>query len=264
MSSPIQPNRLRQIFQSGGAAVGTMLVEIRQPAVMQLMANGGFDFVIIDNEHGPFDIETIADLSRMARLVGITPIVRVPDLTYAEVTRPLDAGAQGIMVPRIVGPEQVREAVQMMKYPPTGRRGSVMARGHTEFKGGDVSQMMSDSNRETMLVVQIETRQALDRIDEILSVEGVDVGFVGPNDLSIALGVAGKLESDPMNQSVAQVVQACRKHRVIPAIQANELSIGLRWAAAGMRMLSYNSEAGLMVKSASDATTALKKEFSRS
>ena len=263
MSSPIRPNRLKQIFQSGGSAVGTMLVEFRQPAIMQLIANAGFDFVIIDNEHGPFDIETIADLSRIAKIVGVTPIVRVADLTYAEVTRPLDAGAQGIMVPRIVNADQVREAVQMMKYTPEGKRGSVMARGHTDFKGGDVSAMMADSNRETMLVVQIETQQALDRIDQILSLEGVDVGFVGPNDLSIALGVAGKLDSAPINQAVTAVVEACRKHRVVPAIQANELAHGLRWVAQGMRMMSFSSEASLLVKSASEAASALKKEFTR-
>ncbi len=261
MTYELRKNKAKQLLKDGGAVVGTMLVEFRQTAVMQLLANAGFDFVIIDNEHGPFDIETIADISRIARLLGVTPIVRVPDIAYAEITQPLDAGAQGIMIPRVSNVQQVRDALQMMKYPPEGRRGSVMARGHTEFKGGDVSEMMAASNRETMLVVQIETKEALESIDGILSVPGVDVGFIGPNDLSIALGVSGKLDSPPMQQAVSRLVEVCRKHNVTPAIQANDLALGQQWSRAGMRMLSFNSEAGLMMKAGIDATTALRKEL---
>src|SRR6185503_10151161 len=101
------------------------VVEFRQPAVMTLLANAGLDFVLIDNEHGPFSIETIADLSRAARGAGITPIVRVPELTYAHVVQPLDAGAQGIMLPRVTNRDQVELCVACMKYVPQGRRGAV-------------------------------------------------------------------------------------------------------------------------------------------
>lgn len=107
-TSIIPPNRIKQALQAGQAVAGTMVVEIRQPAVMQLLANAGFDFVIIDNEHGAFNLETIADLSRTAIYVGLTPLVRIPDLTYPYVAQTLDAGAQGIMAPRITEPEQVR------------------------------------------------------------------------------------------------------------------------------------------------------------
>ena len=91
--SIVPPNRIREKLTAGKTVIGTMLVEIRQPGIMTLLANAGFDFVLIDNEHGPFSVETIADLSRAARDAGVTPIVRIPELTYAHVAQSLDGGA---------------------------------------------------------------------------------------------------------------------------------------------------------------------------
>jgi 2-keto-3-deoxy-L-rhamnonate aldolase RhmA len=190
--SIIPVNQLRHRLAGGGLAVGTMIAEFRQPAVMQAIANAGLDWAIIDNEHGVFGAETVAELSRAGRLLGVTPVVRVPALGYEWITRSLDGGAQGIMLPRVTSPDQVREAVACMKYPPAGRRGSAVGRGHTAFRGGDVVAMMADSNRETFLVVQVETREAVERLDELLAVPGVDAALIGPNDLAIALGVAGR------------------------------------------------------------------------
>ena len=113
--SIIPQNRLKRLLREGKSVIGTMLVEVRQTSVMQVFSNAGLDFVIIDNEHGAFNIETISNLSRAARQVGVTPVVRVPEWSYAHITQPLDSGAQGIMAPRITEAGQVREILQMMK-----------------------------------------------------------------------------------------------------------------------------------------------------
>ncbi|MHB1328437.1 MAG: aldolase/citrate lyase family protein, partial [Gemmatimonadales bacterium] len=141
--SIIPQNRLRERLASAPVAVGTMLAEIRQTAMVQALANAGFDWVLIDNEHGQFTTESVAELSRVARLVGVTPIVRVPALTYELLAQTMDAGAQGVMLPRIVSAEEVRFAVAAVKYPPEGRRGSAMGRAHTDFKAGNVVEMMA-------------------------------------------------------------------------------------------------------------------------
>jgi 2-keto-3-deoxy-L-rhamnonate aldolase RhmA len=262
MNTPwFTPNRLKQALRAGKTAVGTMLIEIRQPSVMQFLANAGFDFVLIDNEHGPFTIETIADLSRAARSVGITPIVRVPELTYAAITQPLDAGAQGIMAPRITDRAEVLAVLQMMKYPPAGKRGSVMARGHMNFQSGAVGEAMEAMNEETLLIVQVETREALDRIEDILAVSGVDVALVGPNDLSIALGKPGNLDDPPFIRAIERTVAACRRRAVVPAIHVNDLERAVAWARKGMRMVSISSEAGLMIHAGANAAVAVKKAF---
>lgn len=251
--SIIPKNRLKQLLRQNETALGIMLVEIRQPSIMHVLANAGFQFVLIDAEHGPFNVETIAELSRAGVQCGITPIVRVTEATYTQVTQALDAGAQGIMVPRITEPDQVREIVQIMKYPPVGRRGSVIARGHTEFKSGSVQGAMKEMNEETMLVVQVETKQAAERVEEIVAVPGVDAALIGPNDLSIALGVPGKMNDPVMVKAIERTFEACRKHGVVPAIHMNDIELGRVWAEKGMKMISLNSELGHLMKAGGEA-----------
>lgn len=256
--SIVPPNRMRALLAEGRTVVGCMLVEIRQPAVMTLLANAGLDFVIIDNEHGPFSIESIAELSRAARDAGITPIARVPELTYAHVVQPLDAGAQGIMLPRVTAPEQIELCLACMKYLPEGRRGVVLARGHTGFRAGPLEATLAALNRETFLVVQIETAEAIRRIDELLAVPGVDAALIGPTDLSVALGVAGKLDHPTLIEAIERTMAACIVHGVVPAIHTNEVTLTAAWARRGMRLVSINSEAGLLTAGARAAVATIR------
>ena len=262
-SSIIPPNRIKRALKEGQSVVGTMVVEIRQPAVMQLLANAGFDFAIIDNEHGAFNIETIADLSRTAVQVGVTPLVRIPDLTYPHIAQTLDAGTQGIMLPRVTNVEQVREAVQFMKYPPMGIRGSALSRGYTNFKSAPVDQAMAEVDQETMLVVQIETRQAVENMEEIITVPGVDVALIGPNDLSIAHNVPGQINGPEVRSIIESTIAICQKHDVIPAIHINEVDLAVSWAKQGMRLISSGSEAGLLMWRGREVTSTIGGAFGR-
>jgi 2-keto-3-deoxy-L-rhamnonate aldolase RhmA len=252
-NSIVPPNLIREKLSQGRLVVGTMLVELRQPSVMTMLANAGFDFVLIDNEHGPFSVETIADLSRAARQAGVTPVVRIPELTYAHVAQSLDGGAQGIMLPRVTSRAQVEECVRFMKYPPAGRRGAVLARGHTGFKAGPLAEALAEGNRETFLVVQIETAEAVERLDELLSVPGVDAALVGPTDLSLALGVPGSTDAPVLVEAIERTMAACTRHGVLPAIHTNDVAMTAGWARRGMRMVSINSEVGLLTAGARGA-----------
>lgn len=263
MSNTIVPaTRIREKLSQGQLVVGTMLVEQRQPSVMTLLAIAGFDFVLIDNEHGPFSVETIADLSRAARAAGVTPVVRIPELTYAQVTQALDGGAQGIMLPRVTGRAQVEECVGFMKYPPLGRRGAVLARGHTGFMGGSLADTLEGFNRETFLIVQIETAAAVEHLDQILGVPGVDAALIGPTDLSLSLGVPGRMDDPTLLAAIERTMAACAAHSVVPAIHTNEVAMTSAWAARGMRLVSINSEAGLLVAGARTAVTAIRQAAS--
>ena len=258
MSSIVPVNRVLAHLRQDRTAVGCMVVEFRQPSLMQLLANALFDFVIIDNEHGPFTVETVADLSRAARGAGLTPIVRVPALDYAHITQSLDGGAQGIMLPRVAHESEVREAVGMMKYPPMGRRGAVLARGHTEFKGGPLLPALERANHETMLVVQVETAAAVERLDQILAVPGVDAVLIGPTDLSVALGVGGDMEAPLLHDAIRRTIEACRRHRVIPGIHTNEIKWSAHWAREGMRLVSISSETGFLMKAGREAADGVR------
>jgi 2-dehydro-3-deoxyglucarate aldolase/4-hydroxy-2-oxoheptanedioate aldolase len=264
VSNPIiPPNRIKQALREGKSVVGTMIAEIRQPAVVQLLANAGFDFVIIDNEHGAFNLETIADLARMAVYVGVTPLVRIPDLTYPHIAQSLDAGAQGIMAPRISTAQQVAEVVQMMKYPPVGMRGSALSRGYTRFRGGSVVETMAAVNEETMLIIQVETAGAIENIEAIVTTPGLDVTLIGPNDLSIALGVPGQQNHPDMQAAIQKMIEVCRKHNAYPAIHINDLSLAVHWAKQGMRLVSSNAEIGLLVNGGLQVTKTIGEAFGR-
>jgi 2-keto-3-deoxy-L-rhamnonate aldolase RhmA len=256
-NSSIPANRIKQALREGKSVVGTMIVEMRQPSVVQLLANAGFEFVIIDNEHGAFNLETIADLTRMAVYVGLTPFVRVPDLTYAHIAQSLDAGAQGIMAPRISTTQQVREVVQIMKYPPVGLRGSALNRGYTQFKGGSVVEAMAAVNEATMLIVQIETRGAIENLEEIVATPGVDIALVGPNDLSIALGVPDQQNHPDMQAAIQKVIDTCQRHNVYPAIHMTNLDLATHWARQGMRVVSSGAEISMMVSGGLQVTKTI-------
>lgn len=256
----VPPNRLRARLAEGRLAVGTMVVELHQPSLMVLLAGTGLDFVLIDTEHGPFSIESVAVLTRTGRVMGMTPIVRVPDITYAHLTQPLDAGAQGIMIPRVTSPEQVRFAVECMKYPPDGKRGVVLGRGHTFFRAGPLAEVLPAMNRETFLIVQIETADALSRLEELLSVPGVDAALVGPTDLSVALGVPGQMENPALVGAIERTIKVCEAHGVVPAIHTNDVAMTAGWARRGMRMVSISSEAGLLMAGVRAAVETIRGE----
>lgn len=256
--SIIPPNRLKSRLASGQLAVGTMLAEIRQPSVMQMLVNAGLDWVILDNEHGVFSDHNLADLARTARWLGLTPIVRVPALTYEQICHALDGGAQGVMLPRIRTADEVRFAVSCAKYPPEGARGSAMGRGHTDFKAGDVVAMMRDANAESFVIVQIETREALENLEAILAVPGVDCALIGPNDLAIALGVAGQMRSPVLDEAINRTLAACTERGIVPAIHTNDVALTGEWAKRGMRLVSISSEVGFMMKAAKEAADSIR------
>jgi 2-keto-3-deoxy-L-rhamnonate aldolase RhmA len=264
MSDSIVPSAgIRAKLGRKGTVIGTMLVEVRQPSVMRMLANAGFDFVIIDNEHGPFSVETLADLSRAARDAGLTPVVRVPEATYGHITQALDGGAQAIMLPRVTGRAQVEECLACMKYPPLGRRGAVLGRGHTDFRVGPLADTLAAFNRETFLVVQIETAEAVERLDDILSVPGVDAALIGPTDLSLALGVPGRMDDPILIGAIERTMAACAVHQVVPAIHTNDVAMTAGWTRRGMRMVSINSEVGLLTVGARAAIGEIRQAVSR-
>lgn len=254
----VTPNHTKLALQRGETVLGTMLTEVRSPVIAQVLKNCDFDFVIIDNEHGPFNQETIADISRMCQLLGVTPIVRVPDLLYPNLCVSLDSAAQAIMLPRITNPEQVKTAVDMIKYPPLGSRGNAMNRSHSKFLVGDIPQFIDDMNEATMLVAQIETKASLDAVDEIASIDGVDVLFIGPNDLAISLGIPGQFTSPMLMEAHNKVIEAGKKHNVAVAIQVPNAEAGIRWKNEGIQMISITSEIGFMTEAAKSATSAVR------
>lgn len=259
----MKDNALRRILQSGKPAFGTMLQELRSPAVPILLGDVGFDFLFIDMEHGAFNMETVADLLKVIRLTGLTALVRVPDLQYHLIARCLDAGAQGVMVPRIETREQVERVVRFCKYPPVGERGCSVNKGHNDYRGEPVLQFVEKANQENLVILQIERKTAIEHVDDLFSVPGVDAAILGPNDLAVDLGVGNDLASETMVELLQAVVDAGIRHNVYTGMHVGNLEALELWMTKGMRIIAYNTDLGYLKLASSQGLAKLRQAADR-
>jgi 2-keto-3-deoxy-L-rhamnonate aldolase RhmA len=253
----LKPNVVKQALQAGEPVIGTMMSEIRSPGFIWMLAHSGFDFVFIDMEHGTYDIGTASDLIKVARLTNLVPLVRVPDLAYHLVAQALDAGAMGIMLPRVETRDQVEEFISYMKYPPVGVRGGTQGRGHTDYGNAGPQELVQHMNAHTLAILQIERKVAIDNIDSLLSTPGVDVALIGPFDLTISLGESSTA-SPAVDAAIQKVVDAGKRHGVATGIHISDPAVVVDWHRRGMTMLTCNSDLGFFAAGAQQTVGALR------
>jgi 2-keto-3-deoxy-L-rhamnonate aldolase RhmA len=230
-SMPVK--RLRE----GARIVGTMIRLVRNPAIASIAKHSGLDFIMLDLEHGSYSMESVADIFKVARAIGLGSFVRVPELSKGYVSRAMDCGAAGVMAPMVETAEQARALAAWAKYAPLGRRGLGGSGGHTDFAGiVDAPAFMRDANEESLTIAQIETAEAVKNVEAIASVEGIDALLIGPNDLAISLGCPGSFTSDVMNSSIEKVAAAAgRKNKILGMHGTDELLN--KWMDHGLRLI---------------------------
>ena len=257
----LKENRVKLALQHGEAVTGTMVCEVTSPGFMWMLANTGFDFVFIDMEHGTFTLPIVADMIKVARLANLVPLVRVPDLAYHLVSTVMDAGAMGVMLPRVETREQAEQLVSYMKYPPVGVRGATSGRGHTDYAGAGPQELVSHMNANTMVILQIERKRAIDNIDELLSVPGVDAAVIGPFDLTISLG-ENSTSSPAVNEAIQKVVDSAKRNKIASGIHIADPAVVLDWHKRGMTMLACNTDLGFFNAGAKQTLSALRNGIS--
>jgi len=214
-----------------------IFVGLASPAVVEMCGHAGFDFVIIDNEHGPASIETTEHLIRAARCANIIPIVRTLE---PEILRILDIGASAIQVPQVNTAEQARRIVAAAKYPPVGNRGAAFsprAAGYGFFGGAAHAKA---SNEGLGVILMIETREALDNLDEILTVPGIDALFIGPNDLSFSMGFSGDQKHTDVVGAIDSAIKKIVRSKVAAGLMTVPLEDQRKYAGLGARYLTTN------------------------
>ncbi len=254
----MRKNRVKAALKAGKTVIGSEASRIRTGELAQIYQAAGFDFIFIDMEHTPFNMETVADMIRIARLVDIVPIVRVPNAEYHFLARTLDAGAQGIIVPRLTTPKEVEEVMSWVQYPPDGVRGVALSTSQTEYEAITAEDFIDWLRRETLVVIQIERREALDNLPDMVSVPGVDVAALGYMDLSVDLGIPGEIDHPKMRSSIEALIDACRKGGVSAGLIAADIEVLSYWAGRGVRFLSYSTGAGMLLEAASAAVRRLR------
>jgi 2-keto-3-deoxy-L-rhamnonate aldolase RhmA len=211
-------------LKNGKPTVGTMIRMIRNPAIVLMAANAGLDFVMFDMEHGAFGFEALADAASMARSRGIECFVRVPELSKGTVSRALDCGSTGVMVPMIKNAAEAQLLANWAKFAPIGERGLGGSGAHTNYLDAakDPQSFMEQANDEILTIAQIELAEAVDNIDAIAAVDGVDALLIGPADLSNSLGVSGQFNHPLMDEAILKVAEAAQRHNKIFGFHAGE------------------------------------------
>ncbi|MDA0232285.1 MAG: aldolase/citrate lyase family protein, partial [Chloroflexi bacterium] len=201
----MKKNVLKQKLDAGQATLGPF-VGFPSPAIVETMGWLGFDFVIIDCEHGPIDYETAENMIRAAELSNTTAIVRIGLNEQQHIQRYLEAGAQGVLIPLVNNAADALKVVNSVKYPPVGKRGPVSGRS-AHFGVGAGPDYFQQANEETFVAVQIETPEAIENADEIIATPDVDAVFLGPGDLSLNFGVPGQMEHEKVVATIEALVE---------------------------------------------------------
>ncbi len=192
---------------------GLIMKTLRNPSITILAKNTGLDFLFYDCEHGMYTYETLHDLILMGNAVGIPSFVRVPQLARGDVSKALDCGATGVMVPMIENKDQAEMLVKWSKYPPVGNRGYAGGANTNYRASGNHKNNMKEINESEISIAQIETELGIKNIEEIISVEGIDAAIIGPADLAISLGIPGDYLNSTEIEAINKVVSVCKKYK---------------------------------------------------
>ncbi|TIQ18337.1 MAG: aldolase [Mesorhizobium sp.] len=251
-ASPGVLNPLLAKMAAGDLTVGMIVRLVRGVEIFAIAKTAGFDCLLLDQEHNSFSLETISQICIASNLAGVTPLVRVVDAGHASITRALECGAMGIIVPQIESAKDAATAIQAAKFPPLGHRSIAPCLPHLNFRPTPATEAMPSINSLTMVVVMIESLAALEAVEEIAAVEGVDMLLVGANDMCNALGLPGEFDHPKLRAAFQHVADACRTNGIHlgvgglgprPDLVEEMTSLGARYATAGADVTFFTNAA---------------------
>ncbi|MBL8179261.1 MAG: hypothetical protein JNK48_31580 [Bryobacterales bacterium] len=231
-------NPVKKKLASGAAAFGAVVIA-PHPIAMQYAVNSGADFVWIETEHMPFGTESIDGLPLIARRKGVTPLIRVSNNDAGLIKKALDVGASAIMVPQIENAEEARRVVSYAKYPPQGSRG--VSPMWTFYMDVPWNEYLPAANDETLIVVQIESAAAMDEVEAIAAVDGVDVLLAGPMDLSASLGLVTQTSHPDVDRYLIEFPARVAKAGKVPGIAVAGYDAAAKALARGYRFINFGN-----------------------
>jgi len=256
----MKKNNLKIALKEGKVVFGTF-VKIIDPAVIEILGYAGFDFVVIDGEHGPISTESTQNLVRAAESVNITPIIRVRSNDEELIQRALDIGAQGVQIPQINCKSDALKTIKSSKYSPKGERGVDRFVRAANYSSMDKFNYFKVANEETMVIGHIEGSEGIDNLDEILSVanRGIDVFFIGPYDLSQSLGVSGQLDHPLVIEKMKEVIFKCKKIKIAVGTFVDDISVAEKWVSVGVQYIGVSVDTGILYQASKNIVDNSKK-----
>jgi 4-hydroxy-2-oxoheptanedioate aldolase len=258
----LKENRVKKALQAKQVCIGSMVSSFRTPQIAQIYAVHGWDYLIMDTEHSFFDYGALADIFTVARTEEIVPLVRVTVATYPYLARALDVGAMGVICPHVETPEEVRQILDSCLFAPLGQRGLSMSNIHLAHRRTTQKEYVAWANANTLMVIQPETQKAIDNIEKLVSIPGVDACMIGPHDLSLSLGIVGQLKHPQMVEAYERVIAACRKYGVAPGIHLTEMDQAKEWLSKGMRFFTFQNDIRMLMDAGKANTTQLREFIS--
>jgi len=253
----LKKNNLKKALQDGKVALGPFL-KFTDSAVVEIMGFAGFDFVIIDGEHGPISIESAQNMVRAAETANITSVIRVSNNDESLILRALDIGAQGIEIPQVNSESDAIQAVKSVKYSPQGERGVCRYVRAANYSSMDKFKYFKYANEETMIIAHIEGVDGINNLDEILSVPGIDVIFIGPYDLSQSLGIPGEVNNLLVTEKMKEVILKCKKSKVAVGTFADDVETAKSWISLGVQYMAFSVDVGILYEASKNIINKLK------
>ncbi len=237
---------LKQRLRAGEQILGTMVTTFACPDIARLLQNAGFDFFIVDCEHGAFTTREVANILAEARGIGMPGLVRIPEMRREHALKFMEMGASGLLLPNTESADQARMLVDCAKYAPMGHRGVSLSRPHTDFKKVNGPDYMKQSNEDTLLLCQIESRAGVEHIEEIVAVEGIDVAFIGPNDMTQDYGKLDHFDDPEIVAAFERVIAAAQAAGKFSGVHFGSSEPLRPWLSRGMQCNMWNSDSGLL------------------
>ncbi len=242
---------MRDRIEAGELVLCMALTQARTADIPMIAAAAGFDAVYVDLEHTAISLETTALLCAGAIGAGITPLVRVPSHDHQYLTRCLDVGAMGVIVPHVEDRAEAEAIVDACRFPPRGHRSVSGPNPANRYRAMPQQELLDSFDEQTVVSVMVETPGAAARADEIASVPGLDMVMVGPHDLTAEMGILGQFRDEAFLDAVRTVAKACRTHGKIFGIAGiRDLELLTEFVALGLRFVSAGTDAGFMTEAA--------------
>ncbi|MDG2279595.1 MAG: aldolase/citrate lyase family protein [Flavicella sp.] len=253
----MKENILQKKLAAGETVFGPFC-KMQDPAIVEIAALSNFDFVIIDMEHGPYGIESTQNMIRAAEAQGITPVVRVTENSETLILRTLDIGARCIQVPQICTKEDADKLVKSTKFYPKGERGMcryVRAAEYTNITGAD---HFGKANNTVTTIIHIEGMEGIENLTDIVQVDGIDVIFLGPYDLSQSCGVPGEVDHPKVVNAMKEAVETTKKYGKAVGTFTESPEKAKMWSDIGVQYVSYAVDVGLVMNAFKEITSQLK------
>ncbi len=248
---------LKDKMRSGDFCVGPFL-KAASPALVEVSAYAGLDFVILDMEHGPLAYEALEHGILAAERAGIAPVVRVEAIHESAIIRPLDKGAAGLIVPHVDSPRMAEDVIRFARFAPEGERGMDIYARAAQYGHLPKKEYLGRANQSTLLALQIEGTEGLHNLDAILAVPGSDVVFVGPYDLSQSLGVVGEIGHPKVIQTVEEIAEKSRQAGRHVGIYADDVETARKWIGAGVQFIALSVDTAIYYQACKRLVAALR------